>query len=102
MKIMSAFEARYNFSSMLDAARRETVIIERYHRPAAYVISVAQIQECKRLQRQAMLAEATAVVAKLEAANDSEAARLSGELSKLVKDAEAAEKIASHETRRKL
>lgn len=43
-KIFAASDAKNNFGKLIDAAQRSPVMIERHGRPAAYVISPADME----------------------------------------------------------
>jgi prevent-host-death family protein len=40
MKVISAREAKYNFGRMIDDARAEPVVVEKYGRPVVVVLAV--------------------------------------------------------------
>lgn len=88
MRVFSAHAARQDFSSVLDAAQSGPVEILRYNRPAAYVLSKEAFGDYVRLRREASLKEMSALLARLDAANDDAADALSRDLMRLVKTIE--------------
>ncbi len=49
MKTISASEAKQSFASVLDAAVREPIVIQRHQRDAAVVLSIQEYQRLARL-----------------------------------------------------
>ncbi len=56
MKAIGAREAQNNFGALMDAAQREPVMIEKYGRPSAVILSAQEYNEIKLEQLRARLA----------------------------------------------
>lgn len=88
MKIFSAHNAKQNFGRLLAALSDGPVMIRKYRRPVAYVISPRAFDDYKKLRHRYLRQEAASMLEALEHANHDQTGALARKLAAAVRAAQ--------------